>query len=270
MQIHIAKTIDDVARAPELAESETWGHARNFLKRVGKDPFADHLRWLEDDGRPVACVQIFLHQYPIGRATVGMCLPEYPFVPPELRGRGHFRRLMADLFQWMRGNGYPLAYSHGRKGLYTHIGYAPCLHHCTVLIRIADAVKVQAPGRAEPATDGDVTANEALFRRPFPLGRGLQCRDEQWRPAPDCVRLATAAGGEVRGFVVLGQVLVVVMASGIRPAQQAGAEHQGQHDQPEQTRGRAQEAPPGREEGQSRCGVGVHWRVTRMRGSTAA
>lgn len=96
MQVHIAKTIEDVRDVKELAEQETWAHARGFLAGAPTDPFADHLRWLEDDGRPVACVQVFLHQYAIGRAQMGMCLPEYPFVPPDRRGRGYFKRLMVD------------------------------------------------------------------------------------------------------------------------------------------------------------------------------
>ena len=209
MAIHIAKSIDEVQVVKELAEDEVWSHARRFLKQAPEDPFADHLRWLEQDGHPVACVQVFLHQYPIGRARLGMCLPEYPFVPPALRGRGYFKRIMADLFEWMCGNGYPLAYSHGRKGLYTGIGSAPCYHHCTVLLRVADALRLKAPRAAEHATEDDVARHEELFRRPFPLGRGLQCRDEGWRPDPCCVRLVRAGtSDELAGFLVTSQVLI--------------------------------------------------------------
>jgi GNAT superfamily N-acetyltransferase len=208
MLIHTARSIDDVQDVKEFFGDETWDHARRFLEGAPDDPFADHLRWMEENGRPIACVQVFLHQYPIGRAHVGMCLPEYPFVPPELRGRSHFRRLMADLFEWLRGNGYPLAYSHGRKGLYTSIGYAPCMHHCTVLIRVDDALRPRASRRAEHATDEDVDANERAFRRPFPLGRGLQCRDEGWRPDPECVRLIRRSDGSgISAFAVTGQVV---------------------------------------------------------------
>ena len=189
MQFRIAKTL----------------HARKFLERVDKDPFADHLRWVEEDGRPVACAQIFLHQYAIGCAAVGMCLPEYPFVPPERRGRGYFTAMMADLFAWMRTNGYPLAYDHGRKGLYTRRGFAPCFHHCIVLIRVSDALRVRAPGATEPATDADVGPNAQAFRLPYPLGRGLQCRDERWQPDPACV-LVVRDTTELAGFAVLAQV----------------------------------------------------------------
>jgi hypothetical protein len=136
----------------------------------------------------VACVQVFLHQYAIGRATLGMCLPEYPFVPPPLRGRGHFTRLMADLFGWCRENGYPLVYSHGRKGLYTGLGYAPCYHHCMVLIRTADALRVRSPLDALTATAEEVAAHAPFLRRPHPLGRGWQCRDEDWTPEPASCR----------------------------------------------------------------------------------
>jgi len=207
MQIRIAKTLDDVRDVTELTEDKGWEHARKFLAAAPANPFADHLRWMEEDGRPIACVQVFLHQYAIGCAQVGMCLPEYPFVPPELRGHGHFKRLMAGLFDWMGQNGYPLAYDHGRKGLYTGIGFAPCFHHCTVLIRVEDAAKVRVSARAKAATKADVDANADIFRRPFPLGRGLQCRDGRWRPDPRCVRLIRN-NGKIDGFVVLGEVLV--------------------------------------------------------------
>jgi GNAT superfamily N-acetyltransferase len=201
LQIHIARTLDDIQDVEALARGKTWDHAREFLRKMGDDPFADHLRWLEDDGRPVACVQIFLHQYPVGRAWVGMCLPEYPFVPPELRGRGYFKHLMADLFEWMRGAGYPLAYDHGRKGLYTGRGYAPCFHHCVALIRVDDAAGVRAPARAEGVAAADVADHQDLFRAPYSLGRGIQCRDERWQPDPDAVRVVRS-GGEIAGFVV--------------------------------------------------------------------
>lgn len=203
MQTHIAHTMDDMRDIPELTDGETWDHAREFLAAAPEDPFADHLRLMIEDGRPVACVQVFLHRYPIGRAEVGMCLPEYPFVPPELRGRGHFKRLMADLFEWMSRNGYPLAYAHGRKGLYTGIGFAPCFHHCLVLLRVSDALNLHAKAEARRATEEDVQRYAHVFRRPFPLGRGLQCRDEAWEPAPDTVRLVPGTGGALpRGFVV--------------------------------------------------------------------
>jgi GNAT superfamily N-acetyltransferase len=187
-------------------QEEMWAHAREFLARAPEDPFAHHLLWLEEDRRPVACVQVFLHRYPIGCAQVGMCLPEYPFVPPPLRGRGWFRRLMRELFAWMVDNGYPLAYSHGRKGLYTGIGYAPCFHHCTVLLRVADALKLQAPNAAEQATPTDVEHYARQLRRPFPLGRGLQCRDEAW--TPDAERTLLVRNENLRGFAVLGHVQV--------------------------------------------------------------
>jgi len=202
MQVHVARTLDDIRHVKELMAGDTWGHARTFLSEASADPLADHLRWFEEGGRPVSCVQIFLHQYPIGCATVGMCLPEYPFVPPALRGQGHFRRLMTDLFEWMRDAGYPLAYDHGRKGLYTNLGYAPCFHHCVALIRVAEAVNVLAPSRAEIATEDDVVASEELFRRPFPLGRGLQCADERWRPEPEATLLVRDGRGAVAGFMV--------------------------------------------------------------------
>ena len=209
MQIHVARTLEDVEDVEEIMESDTWSHAREFLGAAATDPFADHLRWLEKGGRSVACVQVFLHRYPIGCALIGMCLPEYPFVPPEFRGRGYFKRLMADLFEWMRGAGYPLAYAHGRKGLYTGIGFAPCFHHCLVLIRVEDAVKVNAQTRAVPATEADIASHVSLFREPFPLGRGLQCRDENWRPDPKCVRLVWSEGKKaVDGFLVGAEVLV--------------------------------------------------------------
>ncbi|MFO7956177.1 MAG: GNAT family N-acetyltransferase [Candidatus Brocadiia bacterium] len=203
MQTHIAHTVDEIRDIPELTDGETWDHARDFLAAAPDDPFADHLRVLMEDGRPVACVQVFLHRYPVGRAEVGMCLPEYPFVPPELRGRGHFKHLMADLFDWMSHNGYPLAYAHGRKGLYTGIGFAPCFHHCLVLLRVSDALNLHVKAEARRGTEEDVQGYAHVFRRPFPLGRGLQCRDEAWEPAPDTVRLVPGLGGAPpRGFVV--------------------------------------------------------------------
>lgn len=209
MPIRIAKTLQDLQSVKPLAEDPVWEHARKFLSAAEKDPFADHLRWLQEDGDPVACVQVFLHQYPIGCAQVGMGLPEYPFVPSEQRGRGYFKTLMADLFKWFQSHGYPLVYDHGQKGLYTRLGYAPCFHHTLVLIRVADALRVQAPGRAEKATEADLALHQDLFRKPFPLGRGLQCRDEKWRPDPQCVRLIrTPEGPGIRGFVVLHEVLV--------------------------------------------------------------
>ncbi len=209
MRVHIAESFEDIRDVEELAGSETWAHARRFLDALPDDPFADHLRWMEEDGRPVACVQVFLHKYAIGRAKVGVCLPEYPFVAPELRGRGHFRAMMSDLFEWMRANGYPLAYSHGRKGLYTGIGYAPCFHHGTVLMRVRDALSISAPCVAEQAAEEDVAAHENLFRRPVPLGRGLQCRDETWRPDPDQLMVVRAGeSGDVVAFAVAGQVTV--------------------------------------------------------------
>lgn len=134
MQIHIAKTLEEIQDVESLSKDKIWDHAHEFLANAPVDPFADHLRWLEADGHPVACVQIFLYQYPIGCAQIGMCLPEYPFVPPDLRGRSYFKHLMADLFDWMRKGGYPLAYDHGRKGLYTGLGFAPCFHHWTTWI----------------------------------------------------------------------------------------------------------------------------------------
>jgi len=177
---------------------------KGFLAAAVGDPFADHLRWLSDAGQPVASVQVSLHHYPIGAVRVGVCLPEYPFVPPPLRGRGHFKRLMADLFAWMSAAGYPLAYSHGAKGLYTGIGYAPCMHHAIVLIRVDDACGIQATQPVSPAGEADIAANEELFRRPFPLGRGVQCRDERWRPEAKLVQLAPGDRGQrPRGFLVL-------------------------------------------------------------------
>ena len=101
MQVHIAKTLDDIRDVKELRAGEAWNHARKFLASAPDDPFADHLRWVEEDGCPICCVQVFLHHYPVGRARLGVCLPEYPFVPPELRGRGHLKRMMADLSEWM-------------------------------------------------------------------------------------------------------------------------------------------------------------------------
>ena len=203
MQTHTARTLDDIQHVKEF-EDKTWDHARRFLAAAATNPFADHLRWTEEDGRLVACVQVFLHQYPIGCARVGMCLPEYPFVHPDLRGEGRFKRLMADLFAWLVEAGYPLVYDHGRKGLYTGIGFAPCYHHCMVLMRVPDARRVQAAPRAERASARDIDDNEDLFRRPFPLGRGLQCTDERYRPDPESVRLVRGCGPEeVRGFVVV-------------------------------------------------------------------
>jgi GNAT superfamily N-acetyltransferase len=206
MQIRVAKTLDDVREVEELARGETWDHAREFLADAPADPCADHLRWLEEDGRPVACVQVFLHQYPIGQARLGMCLPEYPFVRPELRGRGHFKHLMADLFEWMRGAGYPLAYDHGRKGLYTGIGFAPCFHHCMVLVRVQDVLRLQGGGEATAPSETEVARFADIFRRPFPLGRGLQCRDEMWQPDARLVRVVRSdEEDDIAGFVVLDE-----------------------------------------------------------------
>lgn len=220
MQIHEAKTLEDIGNVDELQQDKTWEHARKFLAAAPGNPFADHLRWMEEDGRPVACVQVFLHQYPIGCAQVGMCLSEYPFVPPELRGRGHFTALMVNLFEWMRKAGYPLAYDHGRKGLYTSRGFAPCFHHCMVLVRVGDAVKAQAPCRVEGVTEADVEAHEDIFRRPHALGRGLQCRDERWRPDPACVRVVWPSDTrEIDGFAVTGEVLVGRGYAGLKPAE---------------------------------------------------
>ena len=219
MQTHIARILEDIKDIEQFNEGDTWKHAREFLSAAREDPFADHLRWWSVEGRPVACVQVFLHRYAIGCAKVEVCLPEYPFVPPELRGRGYFKRLMADLFEWLRGAGCPLAYDHGGKGLYTPRGYAPCFHHCMVLIRVADAAKIRASGRARAATDADVTAHEAMFRKPFPFGRGMQCRDERWRPEVECLRLVDdgdGAAGGVHGFVVLGEVITGRTANGGR------------------------------------------------------
>ncbi len=207
MRTHVARTLADVENIKEFVEGKTCAHARRFLAGAPENPFADHLRWLEDDGRPVACVQVFVHQYPIGCAQMGMCLPEYPFVPPELRGRGYFKQLMTDLFDWMRKAGYPLAYDHGRKGLYTSaVGYAPCFHHCMVLLRVKDALNLHAAPVAEKPPQTEVEACEELFRQPFPLGRGLQCRDERWRPDAKCVRLVRADDEAIRAFAVLGEV----------------------------------------------------------------
>ena len=218
MQVRVAKTLDDVRGVEELARGETWDHAREFLAAAPGDPFADHLRWLEEDGRPVACVQVFLHQYPIGRARLGMCLPEYPFVRPDLRGRGHFKRLMADLFEWMRGAGYPLAYDHGRKGLYTGIGFAPCFHHCMVLVRVQDVVNLQGEGKAETPSETEVASLTDMLRRPFPLGRGLQCRDERWQPEAGLVRIVRSDEEDgIAGFVVLDKSVAEREPPGTRP-----------------------------------------------------
>jgi GNAT superfamily N-acetyltransferase len=202
MQIHTATTLEDVRQIDEFLEDATWDHARGFLEAAAGGPHADHLRWMEEDGQPVACVQVFLHRYPIGRATLGMCLPEYPFVPPALRGRGHFKRLMADLFGWCRENGCPLVYSHGRKGLYTGLGYAPCYHHCMVLIRTADACRVLSPLEARVPTPDEVAAHAEALRRSHPLGRGLQCRDEDWTPDPAQCRFVLADGGLMGSAVI--------------------------------------------------------------------
>jgi len=141
MQFHRATTIHDVSDVTQFIEDTTWENVRRFLDNASNNPHADHLLWLADtDGGPVASVQVFLHRYPIGCATVGVALPEYPFVPPDLRGRGHFKCIMTELFAWLRNNGYPLAYDHGAKGLYTKRGFAPGFHHCMVLIRVADAL----------------------------------------------------------------------------------------------------------------------------------
>ena len=204
MQVHTAHTTEDIRHVTELMEGDTWAHARKFLASAPHDPFADHLRWLSEDGRPIACVQVFLHQYPIGCARLGMALPEYPFVPPELRGRGHFKQLMGNLFEWLAGAGYPMVYDHGRKGLYTHLGFAPCYHHCMALIRVSDAQAVQAARRAEPANARDIEENQDLFRRPFPLGRGLQCTDERSRPDAKDVRLVRGqAEKSIAGFATV-------------------------------------------------------------------
>jgi len=220
MQTHEAKTLEDIDDVGELRQDQTWEHARKFLAAAPDDPFADHLRWMEEDGHPIACVQVFLHQYPIGCAQVGMCLPEYPFVPPELRGRGYFKSLMADLFEWMREAGYPLAYDHGRKGLYTNLGFAPCFHQCMVLVRVEDALKVQAPRHVDEATEADVEAHGDTFRGPHSLGRGLQCRDERWRPDPACVRVVWRPNRrEIDGFVVTGEVMVGRGYAGLKPAE---------------------------------------------------
>ncbi len=207
MHTRTAKTIEDVQNVTDFLEGETWDHARAFLEAAPDDPNADHLRWLEEDGRPVACVQVFVHQYPIGRAQMGLCLPEYPFVPPELRGRGYFKQLMADLMQWLRENGYPLAYDHGRKGLYTGRGYAPCFHHCMALLRTTDALRLAVPAAAKPAVQADVEEHSDLLRGPNPLGRGLMTRDETWVPKPEWTRVVHAPDGTgLRGFVIAGPV----------------------------------------------------------------
>jgi len=59
---------------------------------------------------------------------------------------------------------------------------------------------------AEHADEADMAAEEELFRKPFPLGRGLQCRDEKWHPDPRCLRLVRGPeSGQVSGFIVTGQ-----------------------------------------------------------------
>ena len=228
MQVHTAHTTEDIRHVTELMEGDTWAHARKFLAAAPHDPFADHLRWLSEDGHPIACVQVFLHQYPIGCARLGMALPEYPFVPPELRGRGYFKYIMGGLFEWLAGAGYPMVYDHGRKGLYTHLGFAPCYHHCMVLIRVPDALRVEAKTRAKPATDEDIDASVDLFRAPFPLGRGLQCTDEGYRPSPRDVRVVrgrTDAG--ITGFAqaCLGQLHPRVEADEVATVMASWAEN---------------------------------------------
>jgi hypothetical protein len=92
-----------------------------------------------------------------------------------------------------------------------------------VLIRVADALRVQAPVRADLATAADMAAHEEEIRRPFPLGRGLQCRDEAWRPEPALVRLVRrAAGGGLTGFAVLGEIVLARRPDGSRSADLRG------------------------------------------------
>ncbi len=205
IEAHIARTIRDLAVQPQLADGEEWGHVRQFLTAAQHDPFADHLRWLSDGELPVASVQVFLHRYRIGQAEIGMCLPEYPFVPPLLRGRGYFKAIMSDLLQWMPGHGYPLAYDHGRKGLYTGIGFAPCFHHALLIIRVEDAERLTSHLSTAAVSAAKVEANAKLFRVPHPLGRGLQCRDELWTPDAGRVRIVPAKdSAQPLGFIVFG------------------------------------------------------------------
>jgi GNAT superfamily N-acetyltransferase len=204
MQIYKAESLADIGQVPQLSSDEVWDHARRFLAEAPDDPFAHHLRWLEDDGRPVACVQVFLHRYPIGRAQVGVCLPEYPFVPPGLRGRGYFRHLMADLHSWIAANGYPFSYFHGRKGLYAGLGYAPCVHHCMVLLRADDALRLWPSTDAEMADERAIRVHADALRTAFPLGRGLQGRDEGWTAPPGSTWLVHDDGC-LRGFAVVDQ-----------------------------------------------------------------
>ena len=70
MQVHTAKTLDDVRDVKEFQGDSLWRRATSFLAAAASDPFADHLRWFSDDGRPVACVQVFLHHYPKIERTI--------------------------------------------------------------------------------------------------------------------------------------------------------------------------------------------------------
>jgi hypothetical protein len=202
---HVARSLDDIAYEHALAQEAEWEHARQFLLAAVDDPFADHLLWLSDGTQPVASVQVFLHRYAIGAAQVGMCLPEWPFVPPDLRGRGYFKEIMSRLISWMPGAGYPLAYDHGRKGLYTGIGFAPCFHHGLLLIRTVDALRL--PGRNglhRPSSD-QVARHALQLRSQHPLARGLTCRDESWVPDSGDVRFTGDADGDgPTGIAVIG------------------------------------------------------------------
>ena len=51
MRIHTARRPEDLKAFPEFA-GDVWHHAREFLEKAASDPFADHLQWLEDGGRP--------------------------------------------------------------------------------------------------------------------------------------------------------------------------------------------------------------------------
>ncbi len=228
MRTETAKTLDEIRHVKEFTDGDTWAHARKFLARAPKDPFADHYRWIADDApAPVAGVQVFLHQYPIGRATLGMCLPKYPFVPPELRGRGHFKRLMADLFAWCAASGYPLAYSHGRKGLYTGIGYAPCLHHCAVLLRVPDARALDlASAVRQLLPELDAHRRAAAQSIDFPDAIRLATEDQEVAlDLTDGVSISQGAGDAPR--VVLPRKAMVRMIMGYAMPTELAVLHEG-------------------------------------------
>ena len=57
MRFFTAKTLEDIRTVPGLNDDPVWQHARDFLAEAPNHPDDRHLRWLEDKGEVVACVQ---------------------------------------------------------------------------------------------------------------------------------------------------------------------------------------------------------------------